>query len=210
MTIKPLKIVLVLISIINTNIALAQEKVEWIMEPRQLKYEVADLHQYEIWSEGFLEALNYKPEKWAWKKSTGIYAFLKNTIPFQKDERLGLLSLDGKIIQQPVFTSLAYDAETGNIHAVNKEAHNLAVKQDNYQYVGQMGIVAVHKYAGDKTEHYTTNFTLNDCVLDDNGYLLQDSKAIQHDIQKEESAFADQANDKEQGEVIYKKKTLSL
>lgn len=210
MTIKPLKIVLVLISIINTNIALAQEKVEWIMEPRQLKYEVADLHQYEIWSEGFLEALNYKPEKWAWKKSTGIYAFLKNTIPFQKDERLGLLSLDGKIIQQPVFTSLAYDAETGNIHAVNKEAHNLAVKQDNYQYVGQMGIVAVHKYAGVKTEHYTTNFTLNDCVLDDNGYLLQDSKAIQQDIQKEESAFADQANDKEQGEVIYKNEDVVL
>lgn len=33
MKINLLKIVLVLISIINTNIALAQEKVEWIMEP---------------------------------------------------------------------------------------------------------------------------------------------------------------------------------
>lgn len=210
MKINLLKIVLVLISIINTNIALAQEKVEWIMEPRQLKYEVADLHPYEIWSSGIFDALEYKPKKWAWKKSTGIYAFLKHTIPFQKDEHLGLLSIDGKIIQQPVFTSLAYDAETGNIHAVNKEAHNIAVKQDNYQYVGNMGIVAVHKYAGEKTEHYTTNFTLNDCVLDDNGNLLQDSKAIQQDIQKEESAFADQANDKEQGEVIYKNKDIVL
>lgn len=210
MTIKPLKIVLVLISIINTNIALAQEKVEWIMEPRQLKYEVADLHPYEIWSSGIFDALEYKPKKWASKKSTGIYAFLKNTIPFQKDEHLGLLSIDGKIIQQPVFTSLAYDAETGNIHAVNKEAHNIAVKQDNYQYVGNMGIVGVHKYEGEKTEHYTTNFTLNDCVLDDNGNLLQDFKAIQQGIQKEESAFADQANDKEQGEVIYKNKDIVL
>ena len=158
MKINCLKIVLVLISIINTNIAFAQEKVEWIMEPRQLKYEVADLHPYEIWSSGIFDALEYKPKKWAWKKSTGIYAFLKHTIPFQKDEHLGLLSIDGKIIQQPVFTSLAYDAETGNIHAVNKEAHNIAVKQDNYQYVGNMGIVGVHKYEGEKTEHYTTNF----------------------------------------------------
>ncbi len=210
MKINCLKIVLVLISIINTNIAFAQEKVEWIMEPRQLKYEVADLHPYEIWSSGIFDALEYKPKKWASKKSTGIYAFLKNTIPFLKDEHLGLLSLDGKIIQQPVFTSLAYDAETGNIHAVNKDAHNIAVKQDNYQYVGSMGIVGVYKYAGEKTEHYTTNFTQNDCVLDDNGNLLQDFKAIQQNIQKEESAFADQTNAKEQGEVIYKNKDIVL
>ena len=207
---KLLKNVLVLISIVNTTNALAQEKVEWIMEPRQLKYEVADLHPYEIWSSGIFDALEYKPKKWASKKSTGIYAFLKNTIPFLKDEHLGLLSLDGKIIQQPVFTSLAYDAETGNIHAVNKDAHNIAVKQDNYQYVGSMGIVGVYKYAGEKTEHYTTNFTQNDCVLDDNGNLLQDFKAIQQNIQKEESAFADQTNDKEQGEVIYKNKDIVL
>ena len=73
-----------------------------------------------------------------------------------------------------------------------------------------MGIVGVHKYEGEKTEHYTTNFTLNDCVLDDNGNLLQDFKAIQQGIQKEESAFADQANDKEQGEVIYKNKDIVL
>ena len=68
----------------------------------------------------------------------------------------------------------------------------------------------MHKYAGDKTEHYTTNFTQNDCVLDDNGNLLQDFKAIQQDIQKEESAFADQTNDKEQGKVIYKNKDIVL
>lgn len=207
---KLLKNVLVLVSIVNTTNAFAQEKVEWIIEPRQLKYEVADLHPYEIWSSGIFDALEYKPKKWAWKKSTGIHAFLKNTIPFLKDEHLGLLSLDGKIIQQPVFTSLAYDTETGNIHAVNKEAHVIAVKQDNYQYVGQIGYVGVHKYAGDKTEHYTTNFTQNDCVLDDNGNLLQDFKAIQQDIQKEESAFADQTNDKEQGKVIYKNKDIVL
>ena len=210
MKVNCLKIVLVLISIINTNIAFAQEKVEWIMEPRQLKYEVADLHPYEIWSSGIFDALEYKPKKWASKKSTGIYAFLKHTIPFLKDEHLGLLSLDGKIIQQPVFTSLAYDAETGNIHAVNKDARVIAVKQDNYQYVGQIGNVGVHKYAGDKTEHYTTNFTQNDCVLDDNGNLLQDFKAIQQNIQKEESAFADQTNDKELGKVIYKNKDIVL
>ena len=90
---KLLKNVLVLVSIVNTTNAFAQEKVEWIIEPRQLKYEVADLHPYEIWSSGIFDALEYKPKKWAWKKSTGIHAFLKNTIPFLKDEHLGLLSL---------------------------------------------------------------------------------------------------------------------
>ena len=79
MKINCLKIVLVLISIINTNIAFAQEKVEWIMEPRQLKYEVADLHPYEIWSSGIFDALEYKPTprltiyRWENHTATCIY-----------------------------------------------------------------------------------------------------------------------------------------
>lgn len=84
MKINCLKIVLVLISIINTNIAFAQEKVEWIMEPRQLKYEVADLHPYEIWSSGIFDALEYKPKKWAWKKVQVFMLSLNTQFPFRK------------------------------------------------------------------------------------------------------------------------------
>ena len=92
MNTKLLKNVLALIFLFHTTLTLAQERVKWIMEPRQLKYEIADLQPYNIWGEGLISALNYKPEKWAWKKSTGIYCFLKNTIPFQKNRHLGLLS----------------------------------------------------------------------------------------------------------------------
>lgn len=82
MKVNCLKIVLVLISIINTNIAFAQEKVEWIMEPRQLKYEVADLHPYEIWSSGIFDALEYKPKKWASKKAQVFMLSLNTQFPF--------------------------------------------------------------------------------------------------------------------------------
>jgi len=210
MNTKLLKNVLVLICLLKATIALAQEKVVWIMEPRQLKYEVADFHPFEIWGEGLLDALNYKPEKWAWKKSIGIYSFLKNTIPFQKDGHLGIFSLDGKIIQQPRFTSLSYDAKTGSIHAENKEAHNVAVTQDKYTYIDYRGSVGLFKYDGDKTSYYDVKITQNDCILDDNGNLLQDFKAIQQNELVEESAFTDQSPEKEQDNILFKNEHVTL
>lgn len=208
MNTKLLKNVLALILLFYATLTLAQERVKWIMEPRQLKYEIADLQPYNIWGEGLISALNYKPEKWAWKKSTGIYCFLKNTIPFQKNRHLGLLSLDGKIIQQPVFTSLTYDTKTGNIRAENKEAHNIAVTEDKYEYV--VGAVGLFKHDGEKTSNYIANITQNDCILDNNGQVIQDNKAIQQGKQDEESAFADQPSEKDLGKILFKNDYVTL
>ena len=207
MNTKLLKNVLALILLFYATLTLAQERVKWIMEPRQLKYEIADLQPYNIWGEGLISALNYKPEKWAWKKSTGIYCFLKNTIPFQKNRHLGLLSLDGKIIQQPVFTSLTYDTKTGNIRAENKEAHNIAVTEDKYEYVFGTGLF---KQDGEKTSNYIANITQNDCILDNNWQMIQDNKAIQLGKQDEESAFADQPSEKDLGKILFKNDYVTL
>lgn len=207
MNTKLLKNVLALILLFYATLTLAQERVKWIMEPRQLKYEIADLQPYDIWGEGLISALNYKPEKWAWKKSTGIYCFLKNTIPFQKNRHLGLLSLDGKIIQQPVFTSLTYDTKTGNIRAENKEAHNIAVTEDKYEYVFGTDLF---KQDGEKTSNYIANITQNDCILDNNGQMIQDNKAIQQGKQDEESAFADQPSEKDLGKILFKNDYVTL
>ena len=206
MNTKLLKNVLALILLFHTTLTLAQERVKWIMEPRQLKYEIADFQPYEIWGEGLIFALNYKPEKWAWKKSTGIYSFLKNTIPFQKNRHLGLLSLEGKIIQQPVYTSLTYDTKTGNIRAENKEAHNFAVTVDKYEYVAN----GLFKYGGDKKSNYIANITQNDCILDNNGQMILDNKAIQQGKQAEESAFADQPSEKDRGKILFKNEYVTL
>lgn len=49
MNTKLLKNVLALILLFYATLTLAQERVKWIMEPRQLKYEIADLQPYDIW-----------------------------------------------------------------------------------------------------------------------------------------------------------------